>query len=99
MKKYIQAHYARAVTVQEVAEHAYLATPYACTLFKQETGVTINDYLTQQRMRAARELLETTQQKLYQISQAVGYTDQAYFTKQFRKHCGMNPAEYRRRKG
>lgn len=98
IKEYIASHYSEPITVSEIANAVYLSTTYTCTLFKKETGKTLNNYLTIYRMKKAAELLTNPQYKLYQVSRAVGYSDTAYFIRQFRNYSGQTPTEYRKQR-
>ena len=98
IKEYIASHYSEPITVREIANAVYLSTAYTCTLFKKETGKTLNNYLTIYRMKKAAEMLTNPQFKLYQISRAVGYSDTAYFVRQFRNFSGETPTEYRKQR-
>lgn len=91
----VQERYADNLTIADIASQVYLAKTYICLLFKQETGETINEYITRVRMEKSKQLLTSTDQKLAEICTAIGYTEPSYFSKQFRKYTGMNPSEYR----
>ena len=66
-------------------------------IFKNETGMTVNDYTNLYRLEKAKELLIDARLKLYDISSAVGYSDQNYFSKVFKKYEGITPIEYRKK--
>ncbi|RED58484.1 response regulator [Cohnella lupini] len=83
------------LTVTEIGKAVYLTPTYVSLLFKQETGQTINEYLTQVRVDKAKELLRDPQYKFYDICHAIGYTDPSYFTKLFKKATGVTPSVYR----
>ncbi|PRX64042.1 two-component system response regulator YesN [Cohnella sp. SGD-V74] len=91
----IQERYSENLTIADIASQVYLAKTYICLLFKQETGETINEYITRVRMEQAKKLLNGTDRKLAEICTAIGYAEPSYFTKQFRKYTGMNPSDYR----
>ncbi|WP_168120225.1 response regulator [Paenibacillus sp. HB172176] len=91
----IQEQFPGNLTIADIASQVYLAKTYICMLFKQETGETINEYMTRVRMEKAKELLANSEDKLADICTAIGYSEPSYFTKQFRKHAGLNPSEYR----
>lgn len=95
IRQCIRERYAENLTVNDIAETVYLTPTYVCLLFKQETGVTINDYLTAVRMKKARELLRGSAKKLYDICFLVGYSSPSYFSKLFKKVTGRTPSEYR----
>lgn len=83
------------LTTAEIGKAVYLTPTYVSLLFKQETGQTINEYLTQVRVNKAKELLRDPQYKFYDICYAIGYTDPSYFTKLFKKITGVTPSVYR----
>lgn len=95
IQKYMQEHYARDLTIAEIAGSVYLTTTYVCLLFKQETGMTINEYLIDVRIGRAKQMLADPRNKLYDICFAVGYKDPSYFSKLFKKQTGYAPTEYR----
>ncbi|WP_274649323.1 response regulator [Paenibacillus humicola] len=97
VKRLIHERYSTNLTIKEIAAEVYLTSTYICLLFKQETGETINEYLTRVRMEKAKELLEIAGTKLYDICFAIGYAEPGYFSKQFKKYCGLSPSEYRER--
>lgn len=91
----IEDNYQSNLTIAEIATQVYLSQTYICLLFKQETGVTINEYITRVRMEKSKLLLTNTNAKLADVSYSIGYSEPSYFSKQFRKYTGMNPSEYR----
>ncbi|MDD3659301.1 MAG: helix-turn-helix transcriptional regulator, partial [Lachnospiraceae bacterium] len=72
-----------------------LSSSYVCTLFKSETGQTLNQYLTDYRIEKAKKLLQDPRYKITDISEKVGYTDGNYFGKTFKRTVGLSPSEYR----
>ena len=64
-------------------------------IFKRDTGITINDYITKIRMEKAIEMLKDPSVKLYDICYAVGYSDPSYFSKVFKKYTGLSPKQYK----
>lgn len=99
VKKRIQAEFHHPLTINELAADVYLSPTYLCMLFRQEAGITINNFQTQVRMENAKRLLSDYRNKLYDISEAVGYSNPSYFSRQFKKYTGMLPSEYRNRMG
>lgn len=91
----IRERYAENLSVSEIAESVYLTPTYICLLFKQETGITINDYLTATRIKKAKEFLRDPEKKLYDICYLVGYNSPSYFSKLFKRMTGSTPSEYR----
>lgn len=94
-KKWIQRHLDQNITIQKIASQVYMNPTYFCEYFKSQTGETVLDYVTRIRMEKARELLLTTNLKIYVVSEMVGYTDTKYFTKLFKKQYGETPSKYK----
>ena len=97
IKEYVKGHLRGDIKLQELAEHVALNKTYMCTVFKQETNLTIWNYIVLERMTLAREKLLNTTDKVYEIANFVGYEDVNYFSTLFRKHFGMSPLDYRKR--
>ncbi|MCD8077201.1 MAG: response regulator [Lachnospiraceae bacterium] len=95
-KAYLAEHYGEAVTLEQTAEQVGLSPAYFSTQFRQMEGRTFSDYLTSVRMEAARELLATTTMTNYEIASRIGYADEKYFGKVFKKEVGIRPGEYRK---
>jgi two-component system response regulator YesN len=83
------------VSLQEISRHVLMSTSYFSLVFKQYTGETFVEYLTRLRIEKAKELLQHTTLKSYEISAKVGYNDPNYFSILFKKHTGSTPMEYR----
>lgn len=86
-----------ALSVKAISNKVFLNHTYLCVAFKKVTGKTINQYITEFRVQKAKELLKNNAIKLSDIAKSVGYTDQNYFTKVFKKVANMKPSEYRER--
>ena len=94
--KYIQRHYHEDITLQEIANHFYLSREYISRKFKQEFKVNISDYISGIRMDKAKLLLLNPHLRIAQVSAMVGYDDEKYFSKVFKKAVGVSPNEYRK---
>jgi two-component system response regulator YesN len=92
--RYVQEHYSDDITLDVLAEKVYLTRNYLSQIFKQETGENYNTYLTRVRMEKAKELMLSGNYKIFEISQMVGYKNNAYFSQLFKKHTGLNPSEF-----
>lgn len=96
IREFIAAHYPDPnLSVKSVSEHVNMSASYTCTFFKNETGMTLNQYITDFRMKKAAQLLADPRSKINEISSQVGYNDGNYFSKSFRKYAGVSPSEYR----
>ncbi|MCR5627593.1 MAG: PocR ligand-binding domain-containing protein [Lachnospiraceae bacterium] len=92
---YISDNYSKRLTLEEVAEVVHLNPSYFSTLFKKSSGSSFREYLNMVRIEASKHLLESTSYSLIDIAIAVGFEDQSYFTKVFKKYTGLTPKQYR----
>lgn len=97
VKIWIEQEYMRDISLEEAASLVCLSPVYFCKVFKEVNGQTFLQYLTAVRIEKARQLLEGRQHKVSEISSMVGYRNMKYFTKVFKKHCGLTPTDYQRR--
>jgi two-component system response regulator YesN len=95
VREIIDAQYMEQLSVTSLADSVYLTPTYLCVLFKQATGRTINEYITQVRLDKAKEYLTQTNIHLYDVCYKVGYLSPSYFSRLFKKYNGMTPGEYR----
>ncbi len=93
---YIKDHFQKDLGMEQVAEKVGVSVSYFSLLFKQRTGSTFLDYLTNLRMDYACLFLENSDLKTYEIAEKVGYTDQRYFSQVFKKKMKKTPSEYRK---
>ncbi|MFD0715404.1 response regulator [Paenibacillus sp. GCM10027626] len=92
---YVTEHLGEDLSLNRLAELVYLTPFYLSRLYKQKTGSSISDYITETRLDEAKRLLEQTHLKIHEIGERVGYDSAAYFTKFFKKLTRMTPQEYR----
>lgn len=83
------------LSIRTISDHTGLSVSYACTLYKNETGETLNQYITAARIEKAKQLIRDPRLKITDVSAAVGYADSNYFAKLFKKNTGYAPSEYR----
>lgn len=98
VKELVEKNYADDASLETVASQVYISPCYLSVIFKKETNITFKNYLIQTRINKAKELLETTDMKIYEIAEKVGYTDTRYFSELFQRICGKTPSQYRTRK-
>ncbi|WNS41416.1 response regulator [Paenibacillus sp. MMS20-IR301] len=97
IKRWITANYNQHADLNTLAGMVYLTPTYLSKLFKQETGLTLTDYMIEIRIRTAKGLLKNAPDlKIHEIGSEVGYPDPAYFNKLFKKVVGVTPNEYKR---
>lgn len=82
-------------SMNQAAAMVNLSPGYFSTLFRQETGLTFVEYLTNIRLEQAKALLMCTNRRSSEIAYEVGYRDSHYFSYIFKKVCGCTPKEYR----
>jgi len=93
---YIQKNYSEEISLQEFSEKFYLSREYISRKFKQIYGENLSDYLVRTRINRAKELLKFPNLKIYEIAGEIGYQDDKYFRKIFKKMVGMTPNEFRK---
>lgn len=92
---YIHTYLDQDITLSDVADILSLSQYHFCRLFKQSTGVTPHQYLTQCRINQAKQLLLTTKLTITEIAFEVGITNHSSFTRLFRQHVGVTPKVFR----
>jgi two-component system response regulator YesN len=93
---YIDHHYPDPdLSLNQVAAHVNLSPSHFSTVFSQETDKTFKEYLTELRIKKAKELLRTTTLKSFEISSQIGYNDPHYFSSVFKKNTGLSPKNFR----
>ncbi len=92
---YVRENYSHKISLATAADHVGLSSGYLCRIFKEETGISIGKYINQFRMATAAELLKNPHLYIKEIALSVGYDDQLYFTRMFKRRFGMTPTEYR----
>ena len=93
--QYMSDHLADPITTEELAAQIHMQTNYFIRRFKTAYGLPPIAYLGRLRLYKAMELLASTDDSVEQISKAVGIADSSYFSRFFKKNCGITPREYR----
>ena len=95
-KEYLEQHYTNPeLSLNEAAAHANLSASHFSVVFSQETHQTFKEYLTEIRIKKAKELLRMTALRSADIAFQVGYNDPHYFSSAFKKNTGLSPMEFR----
>lgn len=97
--RYLEHSYHEEISLQDIASRFFLSREYISRKFKQEFGVTLSDFLGRLRIDKAKILLLNPQLRIAQIAEMVGYQDEKYFSKVFKKLEGLTPNDYRKEKG
>ncbi|MFU1795232.1 response regulator transcription factor [Paenibacillus azoreducens] len=98
IRHYIESHLNENINLTFLADKFYFSPQYISKKFKETYDTTIMNYLTRLRMDKAKSLLSHSDLSILEISQIVGYEDDNYFGKVFRKHAGESPSQYRKKR-
>lgn len=94
IQNYVETNYNTQCDVADIAAVVGLERHYLARLFRQKTGGTLKDYITEKRMEEAKQLLKSGQ-TVGNAAQMVGYSDPFVFSKMFKKRFGMPPGEWK----
>lgn len=92
---YIRENYQKRLTVEEIAQEVDLSKEYLSSKFRQVTGISLPDYINQQKIAEAKQLLHFTDMSLSEITGYLSFSSQSYFQTVFKKITGDTPMEYR----
>lgn len=90
---YVEEHLESA-SLQDAAARLHISQSYLSRLFKDGEGVNFQQYLIQEKMRVAKELLSCQRLRVGEVSQRLGYADTQSFIRAFKKHTGMTPLAF-----
>ena len=93
--RYMSDHYSQHLELSQVAEEAGLSPSYFSTLFRQVVGVSFREHLNRIRVEESKRLLLSTEYSLADIAVAMGFPDQSYYCKVFKKLVGLTPGKFR----
>lgn len=96
IKEYIEEHYAQDLAMSDLVDTFGFSYHYLSSYFNRQTKEGFSEYLNKVRIEKSRELLMQTDMTIAEVSNAVGYGDQSYFCRVFKKHIGQTPSAYRR---
>jgi len=94
-RDHIAAHFHEDIGLDAVAEHLHISPEYLSREFKKEIGENFIDFLLRVRIQKAKTYIVQGQHKTYEIARLVGYNDEKYFARVFKKVTGFTPREYR----
>lgn len=94
-KQYIQTHYHDPnLSLKEISRFLRLSRSHLSTQFHKECGRSFSDYLTEVRIEAAKRLLATSSERVYEVAAQVGYSNAEHFSRVFKKRTGLSPGKY-----
>lgn len=97
-KKYIDANYAKNITLDLLAEITHINKFYLSHSFTEYVGTSPINYLMETRLAASKELLLSSSRSIAEVASSTGFSSQSYFSQIFRKNTGMSPLQYRKLK-
>jgi len=96
-ERYIWENYSRKLSLKEIAAASGLSAPYFSTVFKDEMGENLSNYLNRLRVEKAAAMLVTSDISISDIAVTCGFEDQSWFSKIFKNNTGLTPGKYRER--
>ncbi len=95
VQEFVRDNYNKDITLKAASDYVGLSESHLSCIFTKKTGETFTDYLTRIRIERAKELLETTNMKIYEVSVNVGYANAEHFSRVFKKLTGRSPNNYK----
>ena len=94
-KRYIYKNLTEPISLKVIASELQVHPNYLSSVFAQEMGDSISQFINMERIKEAKELLSISHYTVLEISILLGYNSQSYFTRVFKKEVGMGPVEFR----
>jgi len=94
-ERYIWENYTRKLSLREIADVSGLSAPYFSTIFREEMGENLSNYINRLRVDKAAVMLVTTNIPISVIAKTCGFEDQSWFLKIFKNNTGFTPGKYR----
>lgn len=94
VKNFLEEHYGEEISVDQLAAMVELSPKYFAEVFKKTYGSGVMEYLAQIRMNKAKQLMLGSDLLLREVAHSVGYKDEFYFSRKFKKEIGLSPSEY-----
>jgi AraC-like DNA-binding protein len=92
---YVEQNYTASISLRDVAQALGYSPAHLTHKFSSLTGTPVTAWIIKRRLYAAQELLIETKQNVMTVCEAVGFGDLCYFTRQFVRHVGVTPAQFR----
>lgn len=96
IQEYIEQHFTEKISLDELEKTFYINKYYLTRIFKQKYGISINNYIIQQRITSAKYQLRFSNKSIEKIGQNCGMSDASYFNRMFKKIEGVSPRDFRK---
>ncbi len=96
VENYVQSHLDKKIYLEELAKHVFLSPYHLSRMFKQLTGHSLVDYIQNERLCRAENLLFSTDKPITEVAMESGFGDAAYFATCFKRKTGLSPTQYRK---
>lgn len=94
-KEYIYSHIKDRITIEDLADEFGVSASYLSRLFKKETGISVSEYIREQKINIARNLLRFSDYSMIEIANRLSFSSQSHFIQQFKETVGVTPRKYR----
>lgn len=95
-RAYINENITNDISLEDVSEYVYMSPSYFSRLFKKEVGINFKDYLNKARIEESKKYLSNLKFSISEVAHTVGFTDQSYYNKVFKRVEGISPGQYRK---
>jgi two-component system response regulator YesN len=99
VKDYVRVHIRDTIYIGDIAASVFLNEQHLMRIFKRETGVSVLEYITGERLAVSKRLLITTALPVNQVALQAGYENYSYFIRLFKRNFGVTPQVYRQNGG
>ena len=93
---YIIKHLSEPIKTEDIAKALYMSRSHLSTIFKKETGISLNNYIHKIKIEKAKELLMDNSKSITLISDYLGYSSSSHFNRIFKQEKKITPTEYRK---
>lgn len=95
-QQYIDQHFSEEISLSDLADMLHLTPGYLSSMMKKQLGMSFLEYLIHVRIEEAKKLLAKSNVRVYEAAERVGYSNQFYFGRLFKREVGISPGQYRR---
>ena len=94
-KQFVHLNISKNISLKIISDYLGFSPSYFSRLFSQVTGQCFIDYVTQEKINLASNLIKSSNKKIYEIAETVGYDNVHYFSRVFKKTTGVSPMKYK----